>query len=242
MQMDNTLYETLGVNEDASPDELKRAYRQKAHALHPDKGGNAEDFAALGYAYRVLRDPGSRLLYDKTGSGEPPKMDKMVREVLDSAFSSAILVDAPKLLDHVREIIDEGERIVAKQKESLLIDQTRLLRKKKQLYSKGPTDIFKEWVEAQLRDVRHTLAGIEQTMEVGARVRAILDSYISLEPDPEPPPKPPFGGMSFDMITMGEVEDVKVDFRKIIMEEMRRQNEQKKKGNRPKPRSGPIVE
>jgi len=61
------LYVTLGVQRGASQDEIKRAYRQKARELHPDAGGDAEQFKAVAHAYRVLSDPDSRQRYDRFG-------------------------------------------------------------------------------------------------------------------------------------------------------------------------------
>lgn len=59
-----TLYKVLGVSEDASPEDLTRAYRQRALAEHPDKGGDASRFTQLTEAYRVLGDDGERDVYD----------------------------------------------------------------------------------------------------------------------------------------------------------------------------------
>jgi DnaJ family protein A protein 2 len=46
-------YETLGVSKDASPSEIKKAYRKLAMRHHPDKGGDAELFKKLTTAYEV---------------------------------------------------------------------------------------------------------------------------------------------------------------------------------------------
>jgi curved DNA-binding protein len=58
-------YDTLGVSRDASPDDIKRAYRQKASLYHPDKeGGSKTKFQEVEEAYRTLSDPGKRQQYD----------------------------------------------------------------------------------------------------------------------------------------------------------------------------------
>jgi curved DNA-binding protein len=76
-------YESLGVSRDASPEEIRRAYRALARKHHPDvnKEAGAEDrFKEISEAYEVLRDPDKRARYDQLGanwragqdvSGEP---------------------------------------------------------------------------------------------------------------------------------------------------------------------------
>lgn len=62
-------YETLGVAKSASADEVKRAFRKKAHEYHPDKGnGNAEKFKEVNEAYQVLSDEQKRQQYDQFGT------------------------------------------------------------------------------------------------------------------------------------------------------------------------------
>ncbi len=63
-------YEILGVNRDASPDDLKGAFRKLARQYHPDvnKAPDAEEkFKEINEAYAVLSDPDKRAAYDRYG-------------------------------------------------------------------------------------------------------------------------------------------------------------------------------
>lgn len=57
-------YQTLGVSKDASPDEIKKAYRSLASKHHPDKGGDTAKFQEIQTAYATLSDPDKRQQYD----------------------------------------------------------------------------------------------------------------------------------------------------------------------------------
>jgi len=61
-------YEVLGIGKDASPDEVKKAFRRAAIQHHPDKeGGDETKFKEVNEAYEVLKDPSKRQRYDQFG-------------------------------------------------------------------------------------------------------------------------------------------------------------------------------
>jgi curved DNA-binding protein CbpA len=57
-------YAVLDLKPDASFEEVKRAFKRRALAVHPDKGGSAEAFNAVCVALEVLQDPIRRSRYD----------------------------------------------------------------------------------------------------------------------------------------------------------------------------------
>jgi len=64
-------YSTLGVNNNAGPDEIKKAYRNLARKYHPDHNPNDSQaeakFKDVKKAYDILSDPGRRQQYDNYG-------------------------------------------------------------------------------------------------------------------------------------------------------------------------------
>lgn len=67
----NDYYSILGVDRNASADDIKKAYRRLARQFHPDKNKDPkaeERFKTIGEAYEVLSDPEKRAAYDRFGS------------------------------------------------------------------------------------------------------------------------------------------------------------------------------
>ena len=65
-------YEVLGVDREATDDEIKKAFRKLAFKHHPDhnhEDGAAERFKEVNEAYEVLSDPDKRAAYDRYGHG-----------------------------------------------------------------------------------------------------------------------------------------------------------------------------
>ncbi len=121
--MAEDLYALLGVARDATPDDIKRAYRRRARESHPDAGGDEEEFKRVTHAHQVLSDPDRRARYDRfgddgttgAGGGADPFGFGGLGDVLDAFFGGAgsaagrrasargrdVLVTAPLTLEDV---------------------------------------------------------------------------------------------------------------------------------------------
>jgi hypothetical protein len=94
----NDYYTTLGVRQDASTKDIKRAFRDKAKRLHPDIAGSGaeEEMRKLLTAYEVLVNRDRRYEYDRAYSRFIKKVDfdyrSWLRDQADNPASQAKLV------------------------------------------------------------------------------------------------------------------------------------------------------
>ncbi len=105
--MSKSLYETLGVSDNASADEIKKAYRRLARKYHPDinKTPEAEEkFKEINAAYEILSDTQKKQQYDMHGDsmfggqsfhdfagsqmGGGADLDDILRSIFGGGFSS----------------------------------------------------------------------------------------------------------------------------------------------------------
>jgi len=99
-------YEILGVNRDASEEEIKKTYRKLAVKYHPDKNPGdktaEEKFKELGEAYEALSDPQRRAAYDQYGHAA---FDPRQRAARGGGFAGAGFHDP---FDIFREVFGGG--------------------------------------------------------------------------------------------------------------------------------------
>lgn len=99
-------YQTLGVPKNATPDDIKKAYRKLASQHHPDKGGDTAKFQEIQSAYEVLGDPEKRQQYDNPNlfhnnfqggnGGVPPGFEDIFRHFGFGDFQSGFNRGPPR--------------------------------------------------------------------------------------------------------------------------------------------------
>jgi DnaJ family protein A protein 2 len=70
------LYDILGVNKNATLDEIKKKFKKLAVTHHPDKGGDTEKFKEITKAYDILSNEEKRNHYDMIG--DDPNLDEIL--------------------------------------------------------------------------------------------------------------------------------------------------------------------
>ena len=83
------MYEVLGLDRNASQDDIKKAYRKLAREHHPDKGGDPEKFKKVQEAYEVLSDPEKRENFDRFGTADAPPQGPNPNDIFAQMFGGA---------------------------------------------------------------------------------------------------------------------------------------------------------
>ena len=64
-------YDTLGIDKNASENDIKKAFKKLAAKYHPDAGGDETKFKEINEAYQTLNDPQKKQMYDQFGTADP---------------------------------------------------------------------------------------------------------------------------------------------------------------------------
>lgn len=179
-------YEALGVKDDATPAEIKKAYRAKAREKHPDKGGDDVEFAEVADAYKVLSDPERRLLYDATGSDrEAPPIEDEAQKILLSLFSNALSIDLDigvGIVTVVREQIKDIGNSFMKQRKDLTARKKKLEKKRGKVKSTAEVNLVHMLIDQDLNNIETAFSDLDHKAEVQKVLFTMLDAY-SEEPE-----------------------------------------------------------
>ncbi len=106
-------YETLGIQRDATDEEVKRAYKKLARRFHPDLNpGDRESetrFKDIGAAYEVLSDPERRARFDRFGSDDPRTVDPFaggLGDIFEAFFGSSSSRNGPPRGEDIETNVD----------------------------------------------------------------------------------------------------------------------------------------
>ena len=82
-------YEVLGVSRDATPAQIRSAFRRLARAHHPDTSvsGSADTLAPINDAWQVLGDPDRRRAYDRSLDADVRPVEQDDGQVVDSVIA-----------------------------------------------------------------------------------------------------------------------------------------------------------
>lgn len=188
-------YEVLGVGEDATPIEIKKAYRKRAKNAHPDTGGDREEFQKVNAAYAVLSDPEKRSHYDRTGEIKGDENDYTL-DIIVSVFNDLLNQDIPLHINYVKlmkqtlkeTIVRLNAMVETKKKERKKYDNLLIRFKTKK---KGDSNVFKGVLTSKIENLDADIERLSQSVIQTDRAYEMLENYMFLA-DEEPKVQSPF--------------------------------------------------
>ena len=180
-------YETLGVEPDASADEIKKAHRRAAQRSHPDReGGDTKQFQVVTAAYQVLKDPERRAKYDETGetgdAAGDPVTDRLVQ-----LFN--MIVESEEFDCN---IIDKCKSHIASAMQQLKLEQNKVdatLHRLESQVGRIGTDghnLFENILNAKIESLAKKYKHLEDETEILSKMKELLDDYSDTSPPSSP--------------------------------------------------------
>jgi len=206
-------YKVLGVDRDASPEEIKAAGKKSARELHPDAGGDASKFAESRQALAILTSPTKRAKFDRTGAVEEETPDakmKKAMQMIHSALASLTneyltsgfkrdkdprKIDLiPAVAAYLQDQIDAGRAALktGDQHEAFLRDFVKRFKQRRKVKAGPQFDFIARQFEEEIRAVMEKREMVESDLEVAALALDMIESY-EFKADPPDPPQPSRG-------------------------------------------------
>lgn len=106
-------YKIMGLERNASQDDIKRSYRKLARKYHPDvskEAGAEEKFKELGEAYEILKDPEKRSKYDQYGQYWKQQDQGFKPDARQQSYSHFNEADASDFQDFINNVFRQRQQ------------------------------------------------------------------------------------------------------------------------------------
>lgn len=181
-------YLVLGLQPDATPAQIKAAYRKLSKKHHPDAGGDREQWDKISQAYEVLSDPARRSKYDATGDDtqtpDPEAQQRaqvaaIVRQIISGVLQSSR--DDPGQVDFRSRIMTDLDM----RRAQMVQDKSQLELKVKRVerfvgrFKKDDDgeDIIGDVVRQGLRDLEAQIVNVDNAIKLHEKVTQVFLQY-----------------------------------------------------------------
>ncbi len=200
MKQAETFYDVLGVDKNATGEEIKQAYRTKAKLTHPDtanKNETEDEFIRVNDAWEILGDPEKRKYYDDHGSMHRyDEEDEKFKVIIDSIFSKMLetVVEFPEFptdadnqpdlfeyciteyISSVRKERKEIKNIIKKCEAEIIILESF---KEFYVYRGASSDVLAFKIKERLENLKALIVTAKMDRRVLVKVINHLEDYVS---------------------------------------------------------------
>lgn len=184
----NNLYDSLGVPRDASPDAIRAAYRKKAQAHHPDKGGDVAKFQAIQTAYDVLSDDDRRARYDTTGDTEQgPSIEGQARMYVATLLNAVMQGQADVRTTDILAVMRNQLAIDRSRVEAEKVRLGGFVSRRQEAMKRVTHGVLSEMLDAEIKRLEGMVAQCNAQHGVFDAAEKLLEGQ-TYRSDPKAPP------------------------------------------------------
>lgn len=174
-------YEILGVDKDASYDDIKKAYRSLAQKNHPDHGGDEDEFVRIKLAYETLSDPFKRKQYDETGlfNGQRTKKDEAIYELgnLLNWILNSFNYDTENLVERMTQEINKGIDELKSHKEKILQENIKLDLLSKNIKHKKNTNYITRHIKTKINNNKYEVERLQERIDLFLLAKEVVEEH-----------------------------------------------------------------
>jgi len=187
--MKNNLYDILGISNDASDKEIKKARNEKTKKCHPDICNDFGDAQRdINKAFDILINPYKRNIYDKTGiidDTSERNINNRLLNVLMSEFKNAIsrMMSNPSnditydIIDEMRKRFINVENKSHTKIRSLKKTKSKYKKLKKSIISSDDINIFDEVIINEIKSIETHIYELNNDIDMVKKAQEILNNY-----------------------------------------------------------------
>lgn len=157
-------YVVLGVNENASYQDIRKAYRKLSKEIHPDidKGNenSSDDFVELNKAWNILKDPIKRKVWDERGVDDSVIKQSIYNDIHGMFFNLVLMEKDIHEIDIIERILNDIDKNIIEAKNKIPnldadIEKLKKLEGKIKLKDKDDNqdNIFKQLIAARIAQI-----------------------------------------------------------------------------------------
>lgn len=178
-----SFYDDLGVQRNASPEDIRRSYKILASKHHPDrKHGDTVKFQIVQKAYDTLSDPAKRKRYDTHGEepAGPSPREKAMQQVASMVYRAIDHEDIDRV-DLVEVVKAQVRDAMSKIPDGVTVLEKKIAKleraKKRIVKKKGDQNMIAAMIDTQVKAHRLNVEFLNKEKVIGAEMIKILDEY-----------------------------------------------------------------
>jgi len=163
----NNPYEILNVNKEATPEDIKKAFKKAAKKNHPDKGGDQIKMQEINKAYALLKNQDLRDKFDRTGQCDDHVDNKQsqIAQVVASIVEQMIMQNPNSVKAFLTDLEFNNKKTIEVDNSKLLSQRSKIETLQRRILKKPDKDIIGIMLNNKISDLNMRMKVNEEKLD-----------------------------------------------------------------------------